>query len=133
MVAWTRRFFLPRTYDDEEQSRVAWLLTVVLLALLGSAFLITLAAAVFYALNADTESQFTLLSGAVMTLVFAGLLFLARLGLMRLVSVVFLTLLWMLITVWIFTTSGISSDSSTLVYALIVVLAGLLLGGRWAM
>jgi GAF domain-containing protein len=133
MVAWTRRLFLPRSTDDEEESRVAWLLTVVLLALLGSAFLITLAAAVFYGINADAESQFTLLSGAVTTLVFAGLLFLVRLGLTRLVSVVFLSLLWLLITVWIFTTSGISSDSSTLVYALIIVLAGLLLGGRWAM
>jgi GAF domain-containing protein len=133
MVAWTRRLFVPRAYDDEEKSRVAWLLTVVLLALLASAFLITLAAAIFYALEADAESQFTLLSGAVMTLVFAGLLFLVRLGLIRLVRIVFLTLTWALSTAWIFTASGISSDSSTLVYALIVVLAGLLLGGRWAM
>jgi K+-sensing histidine kinase KdpD len=67
-----------------------------------------------------------------MTLVFAGLLLLVRVGLVRQVSVAFLTLLWLLITVWIFTSSGISSDSSTLVYALIVVLAGLLLGGRAA-
>jgi hypothetical protein len=133
MLAWTRRLFIPQEYEDEERTRAAWLLTVVLLALLAASLLITVAAAVYYALRADPESQFTLLSGAVMTLVFAGLLLLVRLGLVRLVSAALLTLIWVLITVWIFTDSGISSDSSTLVYALIVVLAGLLLGGRWAM
>ncbi len=132
MAAWTRRLFIPIEYKDEEKTRVARLLTVVLLALLVSAFVITLAAAVYYAIAEDPESQFTLLSGAIMTLVFAGLLVLVRLGLVQLVSAVFLTLIWLLITVWIFMVSGISSDSSTLVYALIVVLAGLLLGGRTA-
>ncbi len=133
MLAWSRRLFIPRVYEDEEKTRVAWLLAVVLLALLAASLVITLAAAVYYAIGADPESQFTLISGAVMTLIFAGLLLLVRLGLVRLVSIVFLTLLWVLITVWIFGVSGISSDSSTLVYALIVVLAGLLLGGRAAM
>ncbi|MGD8473427.1 MAG: GAF domain-containing protein [Anaerolineae bacterium] len=132
MATSTRRFFVPQEYEDEEKTRVARLLTVVLLALVVSAFVITMAAAVYYAVAPDSESQFTLLSGAVMTLVFAGLLLLVRVGLVRQVSVAFLTLLWLLITVWIFTSSGISSDSSTLVYALIVVLAGLLLGGRAA-
>ncbi len=133
MMAWTRRLFVPRVYEDEEKTRVAWLLTVVLLALLAASLVITLAAAVYYATGADPESGFTLVSGAVMTLLFAALLLLVRLGLVRQVSVVFLTLIWVLITVWILGVSGISSDSSTLVYALIVVLAGLLLGGRAAM
>ena len=132
MLAWTRRLLVPQVYEDEEKTRVAWLLAVVLLALLTASFLITLAAAVYFAVAADSESQFTLLSGAVMTLVFAGLLLLVRLGLVRLVSAALLTLIWVLITVWIFTESGISSDNSVLVYALIVVLAGLLLGGRAA-
>ena len=132
MLAWTRRVFVPQDYEDEEKIRVAWLLAVVLLALLAASLLITLAAAVYFALVADPESQFTLLSGAVMSLVFAGMLLLVRLGLVRLVSAAFLTVIWVLITVWIFTDSGISSDSSTLVYALTVVLAGLLMGGRAA-
>lgn len=132
MLAWSRRVFAPQIYDDEEKTRVSWLLVVVLLALLISSLLITLAAAVYYTLAADTESQFVLLSGAVMTLVFAGLLLLARIGLVRLASAALLTLVWVLITVWIFTNSGIASDNSVLVYALLVVLAGLLLGGRAA-
>ena len=132
MLAWTRRVFVPQVYDDEEKARVSWLLVVVLLALLVASLLITLAAAVYYALAADAESQFVLFSGAVMILVFAGLLLLARLGLVRLASAVLLTLVWILITVWILTNSGIASDNSILVYALLVVLAGLLLGGRAA-
>ena len=132
MLAWTRRVFVRQDYEDEEKIRVAWLLAVVLLALLAASLLITSAAAVYFVVAAGPESQFTLLSGAVMTLVFAGMLLLVRLGLVRLVSAAFLTIIWVLITVWIFTDSGISSDSSTLVYALIVVLAGLLMGGRAA-
>ena len=133
MAVRSRRLFAPQEYEDEVKTRAARLLTVVLLALLVSALVITIAAAVNYAIAADAESQFTLLSGAVMSIAFAGLLLLARLGLVRQVSAAFLLLIWLLITVWIFAVSGISSDSSTLVYALIVVLAGLLLGGRWAM
>ena len=132
MLAWARRVFVPEVYDDEETARVSWLLVVVLLALLISSLLITLAAAVYYALVGDAESQFVLFSGVVMTLIFAGLLLLARFGLVRLASAALLTLVWILITVWIVTNSGIASDNSTLVYALLVVLAGLLLGGRAA-
>jgi GAF domain-containing protein len=132
MLAWARRAFVPQVYEDEEQTRVAWLLVVVLLSLLAASLLITLAAAANYSLASDLESLFTLLSGAVMTLVFGGLLLLVRFGLVRLASAALLTLIWVLITVWIYTSSGISSDNSALVYALIVVLAGLLLGGRAA-
>jgi GAF domain-containing protein len=109
------------------------LLNTVLLAFLAASAVITLAAAVFHAVRPDAETLFTLLSGVVMTVLFAGLLFLVRRGQVRLVSAVFLSLTWILITVWIFTVSGISSDSSPLVYALLVVLSGLLLGGRAAM
>ena len=119
--------------DDEEQARVAWLLNTFLLFFLAGSLLITLTAAIFYLFQPDPETIFTLLSGVVMTLCFAGLLFLARHGYLHLASMLLLSITWVLTSVWIFTVSGISSDSSTLVYALLVVLAGLLLGGRAAM
>jgi GAF domain-containing protein len=133
MLASFRRFIVPLVFEDEEKTRVARLLNTVLLALLAGSAVITLVAGLFHAFQADSESRFTLLSGVVMMVIFAGLLFLARRGQLRLVSVTLLVLTWMLVTVWIYTVSGISSDSSALTYALIIVLAGLLLGGRAAM
>lgn len=133
MLAWFRRFLVPPVFESEEKTRVARLLNTVLLAFLAASVVITLAAAVFYVAQPDAETVFTLLSGVVMTAFFGALLFLVRRGRVQLVSVLFLSLTWILTTFWIFTVSGISSDSSALVYALLVVLAGLLLGGRAAM
>lgn len=133
MSASTRRLADYQHAGEEEQARVAWLLNTFLLFFLAGSLLITLAAAVFYLFQPDPETIFTLLSGVVMTLCFAGLLFLARRGSLQLASILFLSVTWVLASVWIFAVSGISSDSSTLVYALLVVLAGLLLGGRAAM
>lgn len=116
----------------EEQARVAWLLNTFLLFFLVGSLLVTLTAAVFYLFRPDPETMFTLLSGIIMTLCFAGLLVLARHGYLQPASILLLTITWVLTTVWIYAVSGISSDSSTLVYALLVVLAGLLLGGRAA-
>jgi len=133
MLAWSRSFLIPPVFENEEKTRVARLLHTVLFAFLTASAVITLAAAVFYAAGPDSETAFTLMSGIAMTVIFGGLLFLARRGHVQLVSVLFLSLTWALITIWIYAVSGISSDSSSLVYALLVVLAGLLLGGRAAM
>jgi GAF domain-containing protein len=133
MSASIRRLLGYQAVGDEEQARVAWLLNTFLLFFLAGSLLITLTAAIFYLFQPDPETIFTLLSGVIMTLCFAGLLFLARRGYLRLASVLLLSVTWVLASVWIFAVSGISSDSSTLVYALLVVLAGLLLGGRAAM
>lgn len=67
-----------------------------------------------------------------MTVIVVGLLVVARFGHMRLASYVVLSLSWLVITAWIYTVSGISSDSSSIMYVLVTVLAGLLLGGRAA-
>ncbi|MGD9048315.1 MAG: hypothetical protein PVF77_09695, partial [Anaerolineae bacterium] len=133
MLAWFRRFLSPPVFESEEKTRVARLLNTVLLAFLIASAVITIAAAIFYTVQPDPETVFTLLSGIVMTVIFGVLLFLVRRRQVQLVSVLFLSFTWILITVWIFAVSGISSDSSALVYALLVVLAGLLLGGRAAM
>ncbi len=133
MVAWIRQFLAPPIFEDEEKTRVAWLLNVVLLALAGSSLLITLAAVGVRFFRADSETAFTLLSGIIMTVLFAALWFLEHRGHLRLVSIAVVSITWALITIWIYTVSGLTGDESSLVYALIVVLSGLLLGGRVAM
>jgi GAF domain-containing protein len=133
MPASFRRVLVPLVRENEEKTRIARLLNTVLLALLAGSALTTLAAVIFRIFRSDSGTQFTLLSGIVMTVLFTGLLLLARRGQLNLVSILLLMLTWLVVTAWIYTVSGISSDSSALVYALVVVLAGLLLGGRAAM
>ena len=133
MFARIRQFLAPPVFEDEEKTRVAWLLNIVLLALSASALLIALAAVGVYFFRRDSETVFTLLSGIIMTMIFAVLWFLEHRGYLRLVSIVVVSITWALITVWIYTVSGLTGDGSSLVYALLVVLSGLLLGGRVAM
>jgi GAF domain-containing protein len=133
MLARVRDLITPPIFEDQESTRVGRLLNVVLLSVLGGSIAITLFAAATSVFAPDPEVTFTLLSGAVMTVSFVALLFLARRGRLRLVSIVLLTFTWGVLTVWIYSVSGIASDSSTLAYALVVVLAGLLLGGQAAM
>ena len=132
MPARTSAFFAPLKFEDEEQARVARLLHVVLLALVAASAVITFLAAVIYLFRPDSEALFTLLSGVILTPSFLVLFLLARRGHLQLVSIVLISFNWIVITVWIYSASGIASDSSSLTYALIVVLAGLLLGGRAA-
>lgn len=133
MSALLRRFLGPRVSEDEETTRVARLLNAVLLSVLAASAMIVLVAALFQALRPDSETLFTLVSGAAMTLIVVPLLILARQGRLRLVSMLFLGLTLAVTTIWIYGVAGISSDSSVLAYALIIVLSGLLLGGRGAL
>ncbi len=132
MVARIRQFLAPPIFEDEEKTRVAWLLNIVLLALVASSLLIVLAAVGVHAFRPDAEAAFTLLSGIIMTVIFAALWFLEHRGFVQLVSIVVVSITWALITIWIYTVSGLTGDGSSLVYALLVVLSGLLLGGRAA-
>jgi GAF domain-containing protein len=133
MSAFLRRFLVPQVSEDEEQTRVARLLNTVLLSVLAASAIIALVAALFLALRPDPETAFTLVSGMVMTLIMVVLLVLAQRGRLKLVSILFLGLILAVTTIWIYGVAGISSDSSVLAYALIIVLAGLLLGGRGAL
>ncbi len=131
--SWLRHLLAAPVFADEEKTRVARLLHTVLLTFLAGAELITVVALALYATSADPELIFTLLSGLGMTFIIVVLLVVTRFGHLRWASFVVLGLSWLVITAWICTVSGIGSDSSAIMYVLITVLAGLLLGGRGAM
>jgi GAF domain-containing protein len=130
--AWIRQLLAAPVFAGEERTRVARLLHTVLLTFLAGAELITIVALALYATSADPELIFTLLSGLGMTFIIVVLLVVTRSGRLRTASFVVLGLSWLVITAWICTVSGISSDSSAIMYVLVTVLAGLLLGGRGA-
>jgi GAF domain-containing protein len=130
--AWIRQLFAAPVFEDEEKTRVARLLHTVLLTFLAGSALITGIALALYAKSADPELIFTLLSGLGMMIIVVVLIVVARFGWLRLAAFVVLALSWLVITAWIYTVSGIGSDSSPIMYVLVTVLAGLLLGGRGA-
>ncbi len=117
---------------EEEKTRITRLLYTALSTLLIFTLGIMVFTLALYGWPPPPTQAGVLLAGGSMALISAALLFLTQRGFLRLASVVLLSLMWLIISGWIVTISGISSDSSPLVYALIIVLAGLLLGGRGA-
>lgn len=132
MLTRIRSFLAAPNYDDEDRARVARLLNVVLLALFAAMVLVVVAILTFVGWPSTVEDAFTLVGGGVVALATGGLMFAARRGHLRAASVVLLSLIWIIITAWIYTNAGISSDTSPLGYPIIIVLAGLLLGGQAA-
>jgi len=132
MMTWIRRLLAAPVFEDEEKTRAGRVLNAVLLAFLGAAVVTVAAILAFYGFAITPEAAFTLLGGTVLTLVVGGLLTLARRGHVRIASLVMVSSIWLIMTLWICAVAGISTDSSPLGYALVIVLAGLLLGGRAA-
>ena len=125
-----RTFFAAPVFADEDKTRVARLLNVVLLTILVALVPILIVSLALYGIPSAPEPALTLLIELIMVLVTLVLLYFTRRGWLRVASTALLSLMWIMITIWIVTVSGISSDTSPIMYALIIVLAGLLLGGR---
>jgi GAF domain-containing protein len=132
MLGWTRRLFAAPVFLDEERTRVARLLNVVLLTLLGTSAAAVPIMAIFYGPPWTRDEMFTLASAASMAVLLLGLLVLARRGYQRAASITVLLAISAVTTYWILGTAGIASDTSPLLYPLIIVLAGVLLGGAAA-
>ena len=129
MLTRIRALFTAPTFEDEDKTRIANLLNVILLVFTSSAALMTMAILVFGGFPDSIGDGFTLLSAAIMTMLAGGLLTLARRGHLRIVSVLLLSGLWIVTSIWIcFWGGNVGSETSTLVYVLVIVLAGLLLG-----
>jgi GAF domain-containing protein len=127
-----RQLLAAPVFEDEERARVARLLNTVLLTFSVAVVLVVISILAFYGLPAAPDASFTLLSGVVMAVAAIALLVIARRGRVKISALVLLCLLWAIITYWVCGVAGISSDTSPLVYAFIIALAGLLLGGRAA-
>lgn len=127
-----RQLFAAPVFEDEEKTRVARLLNTVLLTFCPAVLLVVASILVLYGFPATLEEVFTLLTGVIAGIAAAGSLVLARRGRVRVAAVVLLSVLWVIITLWVCGMAGVSSDTSSLVYAFVIALAGLLLGVRAA-
>jgi methyl-accepting chemotaxis protein len=129
MLTKMRALFAAPIFEDEDKTRTARLLNVVLWTLFLVGLLMILFMLVLRGFPVTLEDAFTPLSGVVMIMMMGGSLILARHGHLQMASISVLSFLWVVMTIWIyFFVGSINGDTSTLTYTLIVVLAGLLLG-----
>jgi len=120
-------------FEDEDKARTVRLLNTVLLSLFVATMLVTVASLIVNGLPTSSENVFLPVSSVVLTVVMAGLLAWTRRGHLRGPSVLLLSLLWLLVTLWnYFFVRSVSGDMTALIYVMIIVLAGLLLGRRGA-
>ncbi|MBN1584524.1 MAG: GAF domain-containing protein [Anaerolineae bacterium] len=129
MSRWERvkRFFSPPVFkDDEDKTRVASLLNTVLLTVLVLAVVFSL----FSLTLVETSGIVVLLivEGALVLSVL-GSRFLMRSGRVRLASVLFSLTLWIIVTLVTAASGGVRTPGFG-IYLVVVMIAGLLLGGR---
>jgi len=128
-----RMFVTAPVFEDEDETRTARLLYVVLLTFFVAIVLVIVASLIADGLPSDSGDLFLPLSSIILAVVMGGLLACVRRGYLRWPSIIFLFLLWAVVTLWMYLfVRGVSGDMSVLIYALIIVLSGLLLGKRGA-
>jgi methyl-accepting chemotaxis protein len=128
MLAQIQKLLAAPAFEDRDKTRTTRLLNVILLILLLATVLMVMSILLFSGFPTTFEEMFTPLSGVIMTVIIGGLLALTRRGHLKLASILLLSLLWMVLTIWIYLLGGGVSDNTTpLIYVLIIVLAGLLL------
>jgi len=127
---WTRfkQFWMPPVFADEDATRTAALLHVLLLTLLAATVLGTV---VIIPLEPE-EFAFNLIFGVGLTLTFLWFLWLVRRQRLRGVSYVLATLLWLSFTALVAMGNGLRDPSIT-GYFLVITVASLLLRGRGAL
>jgi methyl-accepting chemotaxis protein len=128
MLTQIQKLLAAPAFEDRDKTRTARLLNVILLILLLATVLMVMSILLLSGSPTTFEEMFTPLSGVIMTVIIGGLLALTRRGHLKLASILLLSLLWMVLTIWIYLLGGGVSDNTTpLIYVLIIVLAGLLL------
>ncbi len=122
-----KRLLMPPVFEDEEKTRVAMILGVILWSVVAvvSILIITwLMRGISYELG-----PYAIAANAGIIVVAIGLLFLLRAGYVKTAGFTFVCFLWSNITFQAFTSDGVRG-SAAIIYITIMVLAGLLLDWR---
>lgn len=126
MRDWIRRMLAPPVFEDMQQTSAAGLLHTILLAML--VLLSAATAAILVVYGFPTEWVGVLTIGMAVALIGGslGLVELNRRGHVRLASTVLVTMLWLLVTVAMYSYGGLV-DVTVSIHVLTVVMAGVLL------
>jgi GAF domain-containing protein len=129
-MSWIRKIFTPPIFaDDEDKARTAGFLNIIVWA--GG--LIILVASPGLILFNETVADMWLTAGliAAFLALLAGVLLLLHSGFVRAGSFALCITVWISVTTMIFFFGGLRTTESA-GYLLVIFIAGLLLGGRWA-
>ena len=123
-----RQILTPPIFDDEIKTQQAYLLHVILWALIVLPFPFLL-----YSLILPSDSTFRImLEIGIGTAINLFLLLLVRRGYVRAVAILLVLSLWLLFTITAISGAGIQSIGYTMGYILVIIVAGILLGGKGA-
>jgi hypothetical protein len=122
-------FFKPPRFEDEERTRQAFLLHVILWTFIIVSILLFTLTFLFY----RDVPTFVLKQVSFGLAVSAFLLVLVRRGYLRSVSIIQITALWAFFTATAWTLAGVNHQAYQIGYALVISIAGFLLGMRGAL
>jgi methyl-accepting chemotaxis protein len=125
MFTQVRRFPAPPVFENENETRVASLLNVILQVV----FIATVMGTMVVVLLEPSESAFNLVLGVVLIALLLGLRRLVHRRRLQIVSALLSSILWVTFTVLLYMGNGIR-DISITGYFLVIAIASLLLGSR---
>jgi GAF domain-containing protein len=124
MLTWIRQFLAAPVFEDEDKTRVASMLNTILLTVLALAVTYSI-----FSLIAYPNPVPRLAMIGVVVLLVLGALFLMHHGRVQSASMLFSSMLWVIVTLIAIVSGGVLTTGS-LSYIAVILVAGLLLGGR---
>lgn len=129
MLARIKEFVSPPQFEDEEDTHQAYLLHVVLWGLI----LVPIPYVLYFVLFLPKESTHAVIQGVVGEVINIILMIMLRRGHVRAASVAQITAFWLFLSVSALTDLGVRGEFYLLGYPLVIVIAGVLLGGQAAL
>ena len=124
-----RRLFAPPVFEDESKTRKAQLLYIILCGLI----LVPIPYVLYHVIAAPEHLTRALIQTGFGETVNVILLYVLRRGQVRTASILQVTLFWFFFTVSAWTADGVHGAAYLLGYPLVILIAGVLLGGKAAM
>ena len=125
MFAILKKLFSPPQFKNEEDTHQAFLLHMILWGLV----LVPIPYVLYFVLFAPQESMRALVQGGIGELINITLLVLLKRGHVRFASIAQVTAFWLFFTISAFTDYGVPGEAYLLGYPLVIIVAGVLLGG----
>lgn len=125
MFAFLKKILTPPHFENEEDKHQAYLLHVILYGLI----IVPIPYVLYAVLVNPQESLRAILQGGVGEIINLVLLILLRRGNIRIASIIQVIAIWLFFTISAFTGYGVMGESYLLGYPLVIVIAGVLLGG----
>ncbi len=129
MFAKLKNLLTPPLFDNEEESHQAYLLHVILWGLI----LVPIPYVLYFVFLLPQESTRAIIQGVVGEVINISLMVALRRGFIRFTSFAQVIVFWLFFTISAFTGVGIQGESYLLGYPLVIVIAGILLGGPVAL